>query len=437
MDNINTKGTEHGNYTYGYDNLYRLINADNPVQNDEAYSYDEVGNRLTSASTTAQWQYNANNELQSYNGTSYQYDANGNTTNQTNGTNSTNYIYNVEDRLVRVEGGTGSLIAEYYYDPFGRRLWKDVAGVQTYFLYADEGLIGEYDFNGTEIKAYGYIPDSTWTTDPLYMKIGSDYYFYHNDHLGTPQKITAINGAVVWKANYSTFGNAEIDITSTITNNLRFPGQYFDQETGLHYNYYRYYDPSIGRYLRSDPITFSRGALNRYVYVDNDPILRFDCNGLITVEWILEPESPLDFGGNNMITVATPEIYSQDGCRFYGKVFPTVITKNRLFWEGEVVEETGPQLIKVRNNNCCGVNDGWMECYIYFIRYRWTHPLGGAIPFLLPPYIIFPDEDEPSKQAKHWIQSSIMLIYCANGESRAVAKSTTNLPKYFKPRTYE
>ena len=70
-------------------------------------------------------------------------------------------------------------------------MWKDVGGTKTYFLYSDEGLAGEYDESGAEIKTYGYKSGSTWTTDPLFMKEGSTYYFYHNDHLGTPQKITA------------------------------------------------------------------------------------------------------------------------------------------------------------------------------------------------------------------------------------------------------
>ena len=91
------------------------------------------------------------------------------------------------------------MIASYYYDPFGLRLWKEVGGVRTYFCYADEGLIGEYDANGTEIKTYGYQP-STWMADPLFMKQGDNYYCYKNDHLGTLQKMTAVNGAVVWAA---------------------------------------------------------------------------------------------------------------------------------------------------------------------------------------------------------------------------------------------
>ena len=85
--------------------------------------------------------------------------------------------------------------------------------------------IAEYDGSGNEIKTYGYKPGSLWTTDPLFMKIGGQYYFYHNDHLGTPQKMTDISGAVVWSAKYESFGKAVVEI-ATVENNLRFPGQY-------------------------------------------------------------------------------------------------------------------------------------------------------------------------------------------------------------------
>jgi len=118
------------------------------------------------------------------------------------------------------------------------------------------------------------------TTDPLFMKEGSSYYFYHNDHLGTPQKITAVNGAVVWSAKYSSFGKATVAV-ETVENNLRFGGQYFDQETGLHYNYFRHYDPRTGRYLRTDPIGFE-GGINIYDYVLNNPINANDPLGLFT-----------------------------------------------------------------------------------------------------------------------------------------------------------
>ncbi len=149
-------------------------------------------------------------------------------------------------------------------------MWKDVAGIRTHFWYSDEGLVGEYDAVGTEIRTYGWKPRSIWSTDPLFMKQGAKYYYYHNDHLGTPQKMTSANGAVVWSGTYSSFGKAEIDSGSTVTNNLRFPGQYRDEETGLHYNFQRYYDAEGGRYLRTDPIRLA-GGIALYVYVMNNP----------------------------------------------------------------------------------------------------------------------------------------------------------------------
>jgi RHS repeat-associated protein len=111
------------------------------------------------------------------------------------------------------------------------------------------------------------------------MKVGGQYYFYQNDHLGTPQKLTAVNGAVVWSAKYSSFGEADVDTSFTVTNNLRFPGQYYDKETELHYNYFRYYLPSLGRYSKNDPIGFS-GGINFYLYLNNNSINSIDPYGL-------------------------------------------------------------------------------------------------------------------------------------------------------------
>ena len=274
--NISAKNTEHGNYTYQYDKLQRLTAAVNPLGADEAYSYDAVGNRLTAAGVPGDWSYNANNELLGYDNVALAYDDNGNTTRKTHGVQETNYIYDVEDRLVRVEDEVGTAIAEYYYDPFGRRLWKEVDGTRTYFVYSDEGLIGEYDESGNEVRGYGYAPDSRWSTDPLFYKQQGQYYWYQNDHLGTPQKIIETSGRVVWSAVYDSFGNVQIE-TAEIVNNLRFAGQYHDAETGLYYNLNRYYDPTTGRYLRTDP--YGEG-LNLYAYVFSNPVNLIDPLGL-------------------------------------------------------------------------------------------------------------------------------------------------------------
>src|SRR6056297_2796954 len=292
MDNITARQTDHGSYQYAYDDLDRLTAVDSPAVaglTDEAFTYDGVGNRLTSAEASGDWTYNSNNELLSLpdlSGTSspvgYDYDANGNLIQKTVGTEVTSYVYNTEDRLVEVWDGepqTGSLTASYYYDPFGRRLWKEAGGTRTYYHYADEGLVAEMDAAGSVTKSYGWQPGSTWGTDPLFMRAGGEYYFYHNDHLGTPQKMTASNGSVVWSAKYSSFGKVHVDPESTVVNNLRFPGQYYDGESGLHWNFFRYYNPSDGKYLSPDPIGLT-GDINLYLYANANPINHIDPLGL-------------------------------------------------------------------------------------------------------------------------------------------------------------
>lgn len=101
--------------------------------------------------------------------------------------------------------------------------------------------------------------------------------YYLNDHLGTSQKMTDENGQVVWSGDYMPFGNASIT-TADIENSFRFPGQYFDSETGLHYSYHRYYDPRTGRYLTPDPIG-QAGGINLFVYTENNPVNNTDPTG--------------------------------------------------------------------------------------------------------------------------------------------------------------
>ena len=93
-------------------------------------------------------------------------------------------------------------------------------------------------------------------------------FYYQLDHLGTPQELTDFSGEIMWSAKYRAYGNlAALDV-SEIDNPLRFQGQYFDAETGLHYNRNRYYNPGTKRFLTPDPINLA-GGLNNYYYVPN------------------------------------------------------------------------------------------------------------------------------------------------------------------------
>jgi RHS repeat-associated protein len=150
---------------------------------------------------------------------------------------------------------------EYGYAHDGRRITKTVGAEVTVYHYDLFGhLIAETDGSGSQKKVYIYLENQ-----PLAM-IGADgsVYYFHNDHLGTPQRLTDASGSLAWSADYLPFGKADVTL-ETIENNLRFPGQYFDAETGLHYNYHRYYDWSLGRYVTPDPIGHA-GGVNLYAY---------------------------------------------------------------------------------------------------------------------------------------------------------------------------
>ena len=125
------------------------------------------------------------------------------------------------------------------------------------------------------------MPDSQWSTDPLFYKLQGQYYWYQNNHLGTPQKIIETSGRVVWSAVYDLFGNAQIEkrlrlpIIYALPANITIPKP--DFTTILN----RYYDPSTGRYLRTDP--FGEG-LNLYAYVFNNPVSLIDPGFVLSIK---------------------------------------------------------------------------------------------------------------------------------------------------------
>jgi RHS repeat-associated protein len=100
----------------------------------------------------------------------------------------------------------------------------------------------------------------------------------HTDHLGRPTRFNSATKATMWTATWKPWGEIQ-SLSGTATNNLRFPGQYFQIETGLHYNHHRHYDPVTGRYTQPDPLGFVDGP-SVYAYVRNSPTMRIDRTGL-------------------------------------------------------------------------------------------------------------------------------------------------------------
>lgn len=286
--NIRT-GSKPGQRHFGYDPKERLTQFTMPGDNGSTdtidLGYDAVGNRTSDSRDDYQnpgWDYDAQDRLLRRGDLNYGYDANGSLISISHATLNLQktFVYDHANRLREVKAADGSTLASYQYDPFGRRISKTVNGNTTYYFYAREGLVAEFDASGNATTRYGYKPGSTWGTSPLYIQQNGYTGYYLNDHLGTPQQVVTASGTLLWDASYTPFGQATVN-TQTITNNLRLAGQYFDAETGLHYNYFRYYDPEIGRYITSDPIGLA-GGINTYAYVGGNPLYWIDPLGLKT-----------------------------------------------------------------------------------------------------------------------------------------------------------
>jgi len=325
--NILGQQTEYGNYEYQYDAIDQLTNSLAPHCS-EGFAYDAMGNRTVSAQGTNMTSYSANalnQYFQIENRQSaienYEYDQNGNQLvhyrELSDGSIITNHLaWDIENRLTAITNHAGE-VARYTYDSFGRRLSKVVNGTTNYYLYADEGLVGEYDADGNEICSYGYQPDSQWMNNPVWMRTeipalndgGTNYLYHLNDHLGAPQTLVRKNGAIAWAAAMDAFGQAHILPGAVVTNNLRFSSQYYDWESGLHYNTHRSLNIQMG-YLSRDQIDeppfavltreeisqnmillgylfFSRSTptaqlLNQYIFAENNPIDKNDFLGLLT-----------------------------------------------------------------------------------------------------------------------------------------------------------
>lgn len=281
--------------TFTYDSLSRLAGASG-VYGSRSWTYDGVGNRLseTRGGTTDTYSYPpTNHRLDSINGgssVSFAYDAAGNATQKGSDTLS----YNSAGRLAAVSRN-GQTVGTYTHNASGQRVIKTAGGTATVYHYDQDGqLIAETTASGTVLTEYAhldgmplaYFASATSGTSvggllgdllPATTTLTTNYF--HLDHLGTPQHVTDASGDIVWSADQEPFGQATPAITSTLTQNLRFPGQYFDAETGLHQNWFRDYDPTTGRYLQADPIGVEDGP-SVFGYALQNPLRYTDFFGL-------------------------------------------------------------------------------------------------------------------------------------------------------------
>ena len=321
LTHIQSKG---GQTQYRYDPLGRLIAAVTPDFS-ETFAFDPAGNRLDLSGnkqdhtdqTNSQEKPSLNkvwgNLLKEYAGVHYDYDQRGNLIRKTRNGETTDYHWNGYNQLIKIENRNGS--TEYRYDPLGRRTAKIRNGETTVYHWQEDTLAIEstngqnthYLFEpgtfeplaqfqttspiGIEredkpAEPYSYDPE----TDPL-LKIPPEpqgqseaqpeLVYYQLDHLGTPIAAHNAKGEAVWTAEYEAWGRIRNETVSDglkVNIPFRFQGQYYDEESGLHYNRFRYYDPEIGRFVSQDPIGFA-GSDNFYEYAPN-PIVWVDPWGL-------------------------------------------------------------------------------------------------------------------------------------------------------------
>jgi RHS repeat-associated protein len=258
---------------YVYDTESQLIGVHSNQRWLENYAYDATGNR--SASHWGLTVVEAGNRLTRQGLDTLEYDTRGNVTAAVVDGNAWRFEYDLKNQLVAAHSPAGSV--RYTYDALGRRSSKASPTEQIEYIWCAEQLTQEIvtTAEGVATRDYLYMPA---TYQPLAMRSDGKCYYFHTSHEGRPERLSDASGQLVWSAQYDAFGHAQIDICK-IENPLRFAGQYYDVETGLHYNRFRYYSPRLGRYWSVDPIGL-RGDPNLYAYVGNDPVNRIDPLGL-------------------------------------------------------------------------------------------------------------------------------------------------------------
>lgn len=266
---------------FGYDDQSRLVSMYS-ASAVASYGYDANGNRLSTVVngvSNSTGYSGTSNQLVGTTGASpqsYGYDALGNVT--TLG-GATAYQYDAFNRMTAA-GGTS-----YYVNPEGQRLRKAGGAGTTYFAPDASGtLLAEY-LNG------GWI-DYVWLGGRLIgREVNGQLEAIGDDQLGRPQVVTNAAQAVAWSAQNWPFTRS-VAVSNSAPLNLGFPGQYYDQETGLWNNGFRDYDPTLGRYIEFDPLGLKAGP-NGYAYVGGNPLNRIDPYGL----WSFSFEAYLGFGG--------------------------------------------------------------------------------------------------------------------------------------------
>jgi RHS repeat-associated protein len=246
-----------------------------------SYQYDAVGNRqqVTDNGTNTAYTANALNQYSAVGLEAPTYDANGNLTGQSGWA----YSYDAQNRLISAVGGSPSVAASFSYDARNRCIKRVINSVTTYLTYDGWSLLEERDA-GDNLHAK-YIHGAT--IDEIIVRYNGSPVWYHHDALGSTSALTDGTGAVVESYTYDVYGTVSIFDgsviglpTSVFGNRFAFTGREYLADLGLYDYRNRFYSPSLGRFLQTDPIGFSAGDVNLYRYAENSVIAISDPFGL-------------------------------------------------------------------------------------------------------------------------------------------------------------
>lgn len=278
---------------YSYDKIYELTQVMQGTNTTETYSYDPVGNRLSSLGV-ASYSYNNSNELSSSSSGSYTYDANGNTLTDAAGRS---YVWDFENRLKQVTLPNSGGTVTFLYDPFGRRIQKvyttganPPTTTTTNYLYDGDNEIEIVDQNGNPFSKFAQQED---IDAPLAESVGGATYDYEQDGSDSVTSLTSSTAALSLAYTYDSFGKIT-NSQGSVSNPFRYTGRDFDSESGLYYYRARYYDPTNGRFVSEDPLTFSGDGPDFYAYTLNDPSSWVDPMGTSVLCPVFLPWCPSD-----------------------------------------------------------------------------------------------------------------------------------------------
>lgn len=312
MGNINALGNAPGANpaveTYSYDPLYRLTAVTDSGTAVESYTYNGTGDRLSKTSTggmaTGTYGYQAGTHwLTSIGNAARSYDTNGNTIGSASGGQTLGFGYNNRNRLSLVQANQQT-VATYTYNALGQRVAKAVtlpSSTNERFVYNEaRQIISEYGASNRDYIWLGGVPVEAVDT---VSGTAATVNFVIADGLGVPRVITNASGAQVWQWAYQGNPFGEHQPLGSFTYNPRFPGQYFDAETGMISNGFRdCYEPGSGRYCQPDPAGQAAGP-SLYAYVGANPLSNIDPLGLDDTQCMYDPGS---CGMANNLPVAIP-----------------------------------------------------------------------------------------------------------------------------------